>query len=195
MPGHLIVFSAPGGVGKDSVIRGLLTLLPDCVRNITTTSRPMREGETDGRDYFFLTTERFQEKIKHGDFIEYNFFTGNYYGTERERLNQLLAEHQLVITQADINGKKSLDREGIPHLAIFLLPDNLAVLRGRLEKRGSMSPEQIEELKAIMDKCGNVNEAGVLIAKVISVGESMGDICSILPKDHSFPDLEDFLLL
>lgn len=55
--------------------------------------------------------------------------------------------------------------------------------------------EQIEELKVIMDKCGNVDEAGVLRAKVISVGESMGDICSILPKDHSFPDLEDFLLL
>ncbi len=145
MPGHLILISAPGGVGKDSVIRGLLATLPDCVRNITTTSRPMREGEVDGRDYYFLSTEKFKEKIAHGDFIEYNFFTGNYYGIERNRLNELLSNHQIVITQADINGKQALDREGIPHLAIFLLPDNLEILRSRLEKRGSMTPEHINE--------------------------------------------------
>lgn len=145
MPGQLILFSAPGGVGKDSVIRGLLTTLPDCVRNITTTSRPMREGEVDGRDYYFLNTEQFKEKIERGDFIEYNFFTDNYYGIERKRLNELLSKHRLVITQADINGKQALDREGIPHLAIFLLPDNLDVLRSRLEKRGSMTPERINE--------------------------------------------------
>lgn len=152
MPGHLIVFSAPGGVGKDSVIRGLLATLPDCVRNITTTSRPMRAGEVDGRDYYFLTPERFQEKIASGDFIEYNVFTGNYYGTERSRLNDLLTQHGIVITQADINGKRSLDREGIPHLAIFLLPDTIDVLRGRLEKRGSMNPEQIEERLRIAEQ-------------------------------------------
>lgn len=149
MLGQLIVISAPGGVGKDSVIRGLLAMLPDCVRNITTTSRPMRLGEVDGRDYYFLTAEQFKEKIDHGDFIEYNLFTGNYYGTERARLNTLLSEHRIVITQADINGKKSLDHEHIPHFAIFLLPDNLEVLRGRLEKRGSMTTAQINERLAI----------------------------------------------
>lgn len=182
MNGHLIVFSAPGGVGKDSVIRGLLATLPDCVRNITTTSRPMRQGEVDGRDYYFLTTERFQEKITQGDFIEFNFFTGHYYGIERSRLTNLLSNHRIVITQADINGKKSLDREGISHLAIFLLPDNLQVLRGRLEKRGSMSLEQIEErlriaaieMEAatmydlqIVNKEGKLDETIAELAKII----------------------------
>lgn len=145
MSGQLIVISAPGGVGKDSVIRGLLATLPGSIRNITTTSRPMRSGEVDGQDYYFLSAESFKEKIDRDDFIEYNFFTGNYYGTERLRLNTLLREHELVITQVDINGKKSLDREHIPHLAIFLLPDNLEVLGKRLEKRGSMTEEQIKE--------------------------------------------------
>jgi guanylate kinase len=151
MPGHLIVISAPGGGGKDSVIRGLLATLPDCVRNVTTTSRPMRTGEVNGRDYYFLSAESFKQKIEQGDFIEYNFLTGNYYGIERNRLNELLNNHRLVITQADINGKQALDRDGIPHLAIFLLPDNLEVLRSRLEKRGSMTPEQISERLRIAD--------------------------------------------
>jgi guanylate kinase len=184
MPGHLIVFSAPGGVGKDSVIRGLLATLPDCVRNITTTSRPMREGETEGRDYYFLTAEQFKEKIERGDFIEYNYFTGNYYGIERKRLNALLAAHRLVITQADINGKKSLDREGIPHLAIFLLPDNLEVLRGRLEKRGSMSPEGIAERLRIAEI--EMKEAPSYDLQIINregkLDETIAELAKIIEK-------------
>ncbi len=148
----LVLISAPGGVGKDSVIRGLLTALPNAARNITTTSRRMRMGETNGRDYYFITAPDFQEKIARHDFIEHNFFTGNYYGTEREPLQKLLATHDVVITQADINGKAAFDKEGVPHLSVFLLPDNLEVLRARLEKRGSMTPEQIDERLRLAEK-------------------------------------------
>lgn len=139
--GLLVVISSPSGGGKDTVIRALLQIFPDSTRFVTTTSRPPRPGQTDGVDYHFVSREQFEQKIKNNELIEYNEYSGNLYGTEKKYLEADLKKYQLVLTQIEINGKHNFDRAHIPHLSIFILPDNLDNLRARILRRGGITPD------------------------------------------------------
>lgn len=143
--GLLVVISSPSGGGKDSVINALLKKFEGSARFVTTTSRPPRPGNREGIDYHFVSAEEFAAKIERGDFIEYNFYAENYYGTERSRLEQSLAEHPLTFTQIEVNGKHNLDKAKIPHLSIFLLPENLEDLAARIRARGGVTENQMAE--------------------------------------------------
>lgn len=143
--GLLVVISSPSGGGKDSVINALLKRFADSVRFVTTTSRAPRPGNVEGVDYHFISADEFRNKIENGEFIEYNFYAENYYGTERQRLDQTLAEHKLVLTQIEVNGKRNLDKARIPHLAIFLLPESLDELGNRIRRRGGLTETAITE--------------------------------------------------
>ena len=143
--GHLVIISSPSGGGKDSVINALLKIFPDSSRLITTTSRTPRPDQKGGIDYFFITPEEFKEKIKNSELVEHNFYAGNYYGVEKEKLNQALGKYELVFTQIEVSGKNSFDKAKIPHLSIFLLPENLEILKKRIEKRGGIEPNKIKE--------------------------------------------------
>lgn len=145
MSGTLVIISSPSGGGKDSVIRNLLRRFRNATRLVTTTTRPKRPGEREGVDYHFLTMEEFREKIAKNDFIEYNFYAGNYYGSERSRVERLLREYDFVFTIIDVNGKHAIDKTDLPHLSIFLLPENLDVLRERITKRGGLTAANIAE--------------------------------------------------
>jgi guanylate kinase len=109
----------------------------------------MRAGERDGVDYYFISKSDFQAKLKAGGFVEYNEYNGNFYGTERAELERREAAHPLVFSQAEVHGKQSLDRLSIPHISVFLLPESMEVLRGRLEKRGGMTEADIQQRLAI----------------------------------------------
>lgn len=147
--GLLVVISSPSGGGKDSVINALLKRFPNSVRLVTTTSRPPRPGNRAGVDYHFITPEQFQAKIEAGDFVEYNFYAENYYGIEWKRLRAALEQHELVFTQIEVNGKHNLGKAQVPHLSIFLLPENLERLAARIRRRGGVSEAQIAERLAI----------------------------------------------
>lgn len=145
MTGMLVIISSPSGGGKDVVINTLLKRLPDAVRLVTTTSRPPRPGNKEGVDYFFTTRETFEARIKADEFLEYNEYAGNFYGAPKQYLTDLLATHQVVLTQIEVNGKHNLDKLNVPHVAIFMLPDSLDNLRKRIEKRGGIIPEIINQ--------------------------------------------------
>ncbi len=145
MTGMLVIISSPSGGGKDVVINTLLKRLPDAVRLITTTSRPPRPGNKEGVDYFFTTRIAFEERINASEFLEHNEYAGNFYGTPKQYLTDLLSAHQVVLTQIEVNGKHNLDKLNVPHLAIFMLPDSLDNLRKRIEKRGGITPEIIDQ--------------------------------------------------
>lgn len=143
--GLLVIVSSPSGGGKDTVINALLLRLQNAARLVTTTTRAPRLGEKDGMPYFFITPEKFAEKITTHDFIEYNEYAGNYYGTEKSVLEDALKKNAIVFSNIEVTGKHNFDKLKIPHLSIFLLPDNINVLRERLERRGGMQETAIIE--------------------------------------------------
>ncbi len=150
--GLLIIISSPSGNGKDAVINALLNIIPGSSRFITTTSRPPRPGNQEGVDYHFVTEQKFKEKIKNNDFLEYNFYAGNYYGTEKKLLDIALSKNNITFLNMDVNGKDNINKAGIKNLSIFLLPENLEILKNRIKSRGGISNEIIEERMKIAQK-------------------------------------------
>jgi len=143
--GLLVIISSPSGGGKDSVINSILKTIPNSARLITTTSRNPRPRQVNGIDYHFITPEEFKTKIENDEFVEYNFYADNYYGAERKELKKTLDNNDLVLTQIEVNGKHNFDKQDIPHVSIFLLPESIETLQKRVEKRGGISPELIQE--------------------------------------------------
>ncbi len=164
--GLLVVISAPSGGGKDSVIRELIKRIPNSARCLTTTSRLPRPGNVEGVDYHFVSESEFLDKIERGEFVEYNKYAGNYYGTERSVLEAALQVHEVVYTQVETNGKKSFDRLKIPHLSIFLLPENFEVLRNRIIARGGHTREEIDERLLIAQQ--QIAEAGIYDLAIVN---------------------------
>jgi guanylate kinase len=149
--GHLVVISAPSGAGKTTVIKELVRILPGSTRLISTTTRAPREGENNAVDYFFIPREQFITKIQNGEFLEYNYYNGNYYGTEKYELDRALKMSRYVLSPMDVNGKERLDLYGFFHTSFFLLPTTRELLRERLIKRGGMPAEEMEERLKIAD--------------------------------------------
>lgn len=141
----LIIISSPTGGGKDAVIARLLKIFPNSARLVTTTSRLPRPSDKEGVTYNFISPEDFAKKIKQGYFLEYNNCVGNYYGTPKKYLWDLLKNNSLVFSNLDVNGKHSMDKLGINNLAFFLLPESMDILKQRVEKRGGMTKKMIRD--------------------------------------------------
>jgi guanylate kinase len=143
--GLLIIISSPTGGGKDAVIARLLKMFPRSTRLVTTTSRAPRPSDKEGVTYHFISPENFKNKIKQGYFLEYNNCVGNYYGTPKKYLENLLKNYSLVFSNLDVNGKHSMDKLGIKNMSFFLLPENMKILKQRAEKRGGMTNKMIQD--------------------------------------------------
>ncbi len=180
--GQLIIISSPSGGGKDSVIRELLKIFPNSTRLITTTSRPPRPGNVNDVDYHFINQQQFIEKIKNGDFLEYNTYAGQYYGTEKSKLTQTLERYDLVFTQIEVNGKHNLDKNGIKNTSIFLLPENLEILKKRIQRRGGLTPKIIaERLKTATKEIADSADYDYrLINKNGKMAETVSEIVAII---------------
>lgn len=148
MNGHLFILSAPSGAGKTTVCEALLKELPDLRRAVTTTTRPPRTGEVNGVDYFFLSREEFQDKLKAGRFLESAVIYDNYYGSGRDYIEAELDAGRDVILVVDVQGAQSIQETGVQAIYIFLLPPSLDVLKARLVDRKTDSPEVVMKRSA-----------------------------------------------
>ena len=147
----LIIFSAPSGSGKTTIVKYLLERIPELSFSVSCTTRNKRENEIDGRDYYFLTVEEFQEKIKNKEFIEYEeVYEGQYYGTLHSEITRLWNAGRHVIFDIDVKGGLNLKQQFKERaLAVFISPPSLAELGKRLHER---STENEETLKIRLDK-------------------------------------------
>ncbi|MGB1242631.1 MAG: guanylate kinase [Chitinophagales bacterium] len=146
MKGKLIVFTAPSGAGKTTLVKHLLKTIDNLAFSVSATTRACREGEIDGKDYYFLTREVFDEKLKCGEFLEHQeVYDGNFYGTLIEEVNRLLNIGRHVIFDVDVEGALNIKKHyGDQALTVFVQAPSIEVLRERLMRRNSESPETLE---------------------------------------------------
>jgi guanylate kinase len=139
------VITGPSGVGKGTLIRGLLERIPELELSTSATTRKPRPGEQDGIDYYFLTPQQFNERVAAGEFVEHATYSGNMYGTLRSELDRRARESSPVVLEIEVQGARQV-REAMPEsVAVFIAPPSLDALRARLVGRGTDSPEEVTE--------------------------------------------------
>ncbi|MCF7911698.1 MAG: guanylate kinase [Candidatus Cloacimonetes bacterium] len=141
---YLLILIAPSGGGKSTLCDEILKRYSDFVYSISSTTRQARGDERDGVDYQFLAEAEFLKRQKAGAFIESALVHGKWYGTSREFIGQQLAAGKNIILDIDVQGALKILASGIECVTVFLLPPSQAVLRERLERRGTDDREAIE---------------------------------------------------
>jgi len=140
---RVFVITGPSGVGKGTLIRGLMERLPELELSVSATTRAPRPGERDGVDYHFLTPEEFDRRVAQGDFVEHADYAGRRYGTLRSELEGRLAEGVPVVLEIEVQGARQV-RAAMPEaVQVFIAPPSLAALRTRLVGRGTDDPEEV----------------------------------------------------
>lgn len=145
--GKIIIISAPSGTGKSTIIRHLLERGVPLEFSVSATSRAPRGNEEHGREYYFLSTQDFRERIAHGDFLEYEeVYEGCFYGTLKSEVDQKIERGLHVVLDIDVVGARNVKQVyGDEALTLFVQPPSLEALRQRLTLRGTDSPEVIEK--------------------------------------------------
>lgn len=142
--GSLVVVSGFSGAGKGTLIKALLEKYDNYALSISATTRQPREGEVDGREYFFVTKEKFEQMIKEKELIEYAQYVNNYYGTPKQYVSQKMAEGKDVILEIEIQGALKIKEQFPEALLLFVVPPSAGELRRRLLRRGTESMEVIQ---------------------------------------------------
>ena len=140
--GKFIVVSGPSGVGKGTICDVLIKEL-DAWYSVSMTTREMREGEEEGKNYYFVTKEEFERKIKEDNFIEYNIYNNNYYGTPKDKILEKIDAGIDVFLEIDVNGARNIKKQFPNSLLIYIAPPSIEELRKRLENRGTETEEKI----------------------------------------------------
>jgi guanylate kinase len=142
--GILFVISSPSGGGKGTIIRRVLDDVPDLSYSVSFTTRAPRQGEVDGREYFFVTQPVFEEMVAEGEFLEWACVHGNLYGTAKRQVAEETAAGTDIVLEVDVQGAASVRQLALDSVSIFILPPSYEVLRERLIARGTDGPEELE---------------------------------------------------
>ncbi len=145
MQGKLIIFSAPSGAGKTTIVQHLLSINPMLEFSVSACSRAMRKDETHGVDYYFLSVDEFKKKIDNNEFIEWEeVYKDHFYGTLKSELERIWKKGKHIIFDMDVVGGLNLKKQfGNDALAIFVMPPSIEHLEKRLKTRETETPESI----------------------------------------------------
>ena len=156
--GQLIVFSGPSGVGKGTILAQYMKGRDNICYSVSATTRAPRPGEVDGQHYFYLTREKFEEMIAADQMLEYAQYSGNYYGTPKQFVEDKLAAGVDVVLEIEVQGAAKV-RQACPEaLFVFVLPPSYAVLRSRLTGRGTEDAATVQ--KRLDAALGELRQAG-----------------------------------
>lgn len=156
--GHVIVISGPSGAGKDTVVQKLLEQNKNIALSISMTTRAPRKGEEEGKDYYYVTKEKFLEEIDKGNFLEYaNVYNTDYYGTPKDKVLKSINNGIDVVLVIDINGAIQIKEKMPESIFIFIMPPSMKELKQRLVKRDTEVPEKL--LNRFKTAYKEINEA------------------------------------
>ncbi len=144
--GKLIIFSAPSGAGKTTLVKYIMSAMDDLAFSVSAASRKKRPGETDGKDYYFMTVDEFKQKIRNGEFIEWEeVYKDHFYGTLRSEVERIRNSGKHVVFDVDVKGGLNIKKiYGDDALAIFIKPPSIETLKQRLIQRGTDDRKEIE---------------------------------------------------
>lgn len=147
MNGKLIIFSAPSGTGKTTIVKQLLQIGLPVSFSISATSRAMRQGEIDGEDYYFFSPQEFKHKIDRQEFLEWEeVYSNQYYGTLRSELDRIWNQNKHVIFDVDVIGGLNIKKQFQDKaLSVFIMPPSLEELKHRLQYRGTETEESLQK--------------------------------------------------
>ena len=141
----LVLFSGPSGVGKDTVLDIVLNKDKNLQKSISLTTRGIRENEVDGKDYYFISSDKFEDMISKGQVLEYAKYGSNFYGTPKAPIDQWLGEGKTVILKIEVQGASKIKELYPDSVSIFVLPPSMEELENRLRSRGTESEDDIKK--------------------------------------------------
>ena len=187
--GLMLVLSSPSGAGKTTISRQLLGREPDLSMSVSATTRPPRPGEVDGKDYFFITKEKFHEMVENDEFLEHALVFENSYGTPRAPVEAALGAGKDVLFDVDWQGTQQLREKAKNDLvSIFILPPSKDELENRLRNR-AQDPEDViaKRMAKASDEMSHYDEYNYIVVNV-DVEDSVGEVRSILTAERLVKD-------
>ena len=177
--GAVLVLSGPSGAGKSSLLNKIIDDIGECYFSISTTTRPIREGEVDGIHYHFVSKEEFKQDIEDNNFLEYAHVHENYYGTSIKPVRKALQDGKLVLFDIDVQGNTAVNnRLGDITTSIFITPPTLSELKKRLAGRSTDSQEVMDgRLKMAKKEIQRISEYDFLI-----INDDLDKAANILRK-------------
>lgn len=142
--GILIIISGPSGTGKSTIVKEFTKRNGDVELSVSATTRKIRPGEEEGKNYFFISEETFIEKLKQEAFLEYAQVYGNYYGTPRDFVNDKLSEGKNVLLEIDTEGALQIKEKFPQGVFIFIVPPSISELQRRINSRGTETEEEVK---------------------------------------------------
>ena len=187
--GLLVNISAPSGAGKNTVIPGILRSIPGAVLYVTATSRKPRPDEKDGDPYYFYSPEKFREEIEAGNFLEWSMVHGEFKGVRRDILAETLRDHPVVIVQTDPQGMRKIKSQLPEVLTIFMMPPSVDILRTRLDRRGTETPEQlaVRLRNAEIEMAAAPEYDYVVVNEEGRIDDTVAQIVDIIKKETTRP--------
>ncbi|MBK6765813.1 MAG: guanylate kinase [bacterium] len=180
---QLLVFAAPAGGGKTTVIRAVRASHPEWSFSCSATTRPPRPGEVHGQDYYFFSREEFERRIAAGEFLEHEEVHGNLYGTLKIVVDDALAAGRTMILDLDVKGAASIKRFYPDALTIFIRPPSLEVLKERLIKRGTDAPEVVAKRLSRAEM--ELAQANLFDCVIVNneIEQAVADVLTCIEKD------------
>ena len=193
--GNLIVISGPSGAGKGTICKALLEREDNLYISVSATTRSPREGEVHGVNYYFLTKEEFKKKVDNNEFLEWAEVHGNYYGTPKFNVEEMINEGKNIILEIDVQGALNVKKNCEDGVFIFILPPTMEELKRRIIARGSETPESlIKRFKTAYEEINYISKYNYAVIND-DLEEAVQKVQNILYAENCRVDNIDYNIL